>query len=258
MYTLESPQNSGSDELIALDEDKKAASLLAIAETYHALQFVQDAIKSDRLTVGTRHNGFGLAKIQFDKLHALLDVEEDERQRKELNERLLRRANAEIHRLNEELGKKASVEGLANKLHQLNQMIYTWWQELGFTYCKSMIVAHFQGATFDVDFSVSVDRHLNHTERENTPVSSRQAKDSKIDSMKSELDLLNDNGEIYVLDHPQNREWIISRIQDRFPNARIANWESCSIRNNNREFQIRRVKAFIDLTDIEVSDKEGA
>jgi len=244
---LRPTENHGSDEPLVLDADAKATSLKAINSVMGALSYLGERIQKDTAVVSTRYNTLGIARSDLRQLGNTLGAEADTAQEDELRLSLLRQANMENHRLRDELGKGVTVEAIGLKLYHMDRTIYNWWQNLGFTYSKSSIQAHSRGASFQVEFSIGVERHISTMEEK--PVTAKAKLDAKRESLGRELQIVYDGSEPYVLDNPNNREWIKNTLKARFPNCRIYKWESISIHRSD-EFQLRHVEVNIDMTDV--------
>lgn len=146
-----------------------------------------------------------------------------------------------------QMGKGVTIESIGLKLYQLDNTISNWWKNLGFTYSKSSIQAHSQGASFNVEFSVGVERHISSMEEK--PVTAKAKLDAKRESLGKELQIVYDGSEPYVLDNPNNRAWITNTLKARFPRCRIWKWESIAIHRSD-EFQLRHVEVNIDMKDV--------
>lgn len=244
---LRPTENHGSDEPLVVDADAKASSLKAIKGVMGALSYLGEMIQKDTAVVSTRHNTLGVARSDLRELGRILGAEADTEQENELRLQLLRAANMENHRLRDEMGKGVTIESIGLKLYQLDRTIYNWWQNLGFTYSKSSIQAHSQGASFQVEFSVGVERHISTMEPK--PVTAKAKLDAKRVALGKELQIVYEGSEPHVLDNPNNRAWITNTLKARFPRCRIWKWESISIHRSD-EFQLRHVEVNIDMTDV--------
>ena len=240
-------ENHTSDEPLLLDADATASSLKELSSMVGALSWLHELIGKGQATVSTRHNALGIARSNLRQLDKLLGSADDLKQEDDLRLQMLRQANMEVHRLNEELGKGVTVAAIGNKLYLLDRTIYNWWQNLGFTYSKATIQAHSRGAAFHVEFSVGVERHISSMEEK--PVSAKAKLDAKRANLGKQLDIAYDGSEPYVVDNQENRTWITNTLRARFPTSRIWKWESLSVSKLDI-FQIRHVEVNIDITDV--------
>lgn len=244
---LRPTENHGSDEPLKLDPDQKASALKDIKSMIGALSYLGEMIQKNTAVVSTRHNTLGIARSDLRHIGATLGAEADTAQQDELNLQLLRQANMENHRLRDEMGKGVTIEAIGLKLYHLDRTIYNWWKNLGFTYSKSSIQAHSQGASFQVEFSIGVERHISTMEEK--PITAKAKLDAKREKLGQELQIVYDQSEPYVLDNPNNRTWITNTLKARFPNCRIWKWESIAIHRSD-EFQLRHVEVNIDMKDV--------
>lgn len=242
-------ENHGSNEPLLVNDDDKASSLNSIKRIVNALSFLHETMTKGTATVGIRHNTLGISRAEFNRIEELLGAKDDLAQEEELKKNLLRQANLEIHRLREEMGKGVTVEAIGSKLYQLDRTICNWWQNQGFTYSSSKLSAHSRGATFQVEFSVGIDKHVSsHSEK---PVTEKSRIDAKLIALGSELEIVYPKGDDpYVVDNPNNRTWLTNKFKERFPTCRIWKWESMLINGLDDIFQIRRVEVNIDMTDV--------
>lgn len=240
-------KNSSSKEIIKLNEDQVAIASKAINEIFHGLKFLKEEIP--HLTKDIRFNVLSVIKSEFQKLSAILDTEEDEKQKSELEKKLLRKVNFENRRLREEMAKGVTVDSIGAKLYELEQIVYKWWQDLGFSYSKHSILPGPTINQLKTEFSVTLERGISYSERENNPVSARKKKKEKVQALGKELQILESAGENYVLDNENNKTWLINKLKNRFPNIRIFNIKIHSI-YNREEFQITDIEAYIDIKEI--------
>ena len=240
-------ENSGSDEPLLIDADTTALSLQSLKDAVGALSFLHDMLGKGTATVGTRHNSLFLAKNHLERLEGYLGAKDDQKQEEELRNNQLRFANMEIHRLREEMGKGVTIEAIGLKLHRLEKTIYNWWQNQGFTYSKSQLNPNYRGANFLVEFSVRIDRHISSMATK--PVTARAKIAAKREALGKELEIVHDGDEPYVIDNPNNRQWLTNLFMKRFPTCRIFQWKSISC-NRLNIFQIRDVEVNIDITDV--------
>lgn len=240
-------KNSSSKEKISLNEDQVTVALKSINEIFHGLKFLKEEIPN--LTKDIRFNVLSVVKSEFQKLSAILDAEEDEKQKLELKENLLRKANFENRRLREEMAKGVTIDSIGAKLYELEQIVYKWWQDLGFSYSKHSILPGPTINQLKTEFSVTLERGISYSERENNPVSARRKKQEKVQKSGKELQVLESAGENYILDNENNKTWLINKLKNRFPNIRIFNIKINSI-YNREEFQITDIEAYIDIKEI--------
>ena len=247
-------ENHGSNELLELNPDTKVSSLESLKSSINALKFLHELVAKDTATVGVRHNTLGIVRSQLKHLENSLGAKDDIEQQEELKRNLLLQANSEIKRLREEIGKGVTIESIGSKLHQLDRTIYNWWQNLGFSYASTSLMPNHRGATFKVEFSVDLDRHI--SVHSSTPVTDKAKIDVKIADLGKELEItLSRNDDPYILDNTNNRTWLIKKFKERFPNCKIWKWESIAVRSESttpqeNEFKILRVEVNIDMNDV--------
>lgn len=244
---LERPDNSGNSKSLALDADEKAAAMKEISSIVGALSWLHELIEKDQATVATRYNALGINRYGLKHLEEMLGAKDDLAQDKKRDKNLLREANMELHRLREEMGKGVTVEAIGSKLYQLNQTIYNWWQNLGFTYSKSTLNPYSTGASFQVEFSVNVERHV--SSHDPKPVTAKARMESKKQALGKELEIIYDGDEPYVVDNQNNRLWIANKLKERFPKCSINKWDIRSVYRMDI-FQISHVEVSIDMTDV--------
>jgi len=243
-----STENHSSNEPLLIDPDARVSSLESLKSAIGALSFLHELITKGTATIGIRHNTLGICRAKLGQLDKFLGAKDDLKQEEELKKNLLRQANLENHRLREEMGKGVTIESIGSKLHQLDRSIYNWWQNLGFTYSSAKLQPHSHGATFHVEFSVGVERHVSsHSEK---PVTDRARMNAKREALGAELEIVYKSDDPYVVDNPNNRAWLTNKFKERFPTCRIWKWESISARGLDDVFQIRHVEVNIDMTDV--------
>lgn len=249
-------ENSSSRVLLDLDADTRANAINSLVSMIDALGFLRETLVKCNTTKGIRHNSLGIVRFSMESLSKALGADEDTEQEKALVHTKLRQANTEIHRLQDQLGMGVTVQAIGQKLYLLDQTIYNWWQNAGFTYCKSTIRPHSTGACFHVTFSVHIERHI--SSMESKPVTAKKRVDAKRKALGDELDVVYVDEDPAVLDNPNNRQWLINKLRSRFPKCNISRWESFAI-NRLKDFQIVNMEVQIDLTDVgdvfEVNEK---
>ena len=241
-------ENHSSDLPLLIDADTKEASLDSIKSIIGALSYLHELITSETAKVSTRHNTLAISRGQLKQLEKFLGASDDLQQEEQLKKNLLREANTEVYRLREVMANGVSVEAIGNKLYQLDRSIYNWWQNLGFTYSKSKLQPHFKGASFIVEFSVGIDRHVGIDNPK--PVTARTRKNAKFVALGQQLEIVQTNDDPYVVDSPNNRIWFTNKIKERFPTCRIHKWEAVSVMRQEDVFQIRHIEVMIDLIDV--------
>lgn len=241
-------ENHSSDVPLLIDADAREASLESLRNMIGALTFLHEMISKGTATISTRHNTLGISRGELKQLDKFLGASDDLKQEAELRKNLLLEANTEVHRLREEMAKGVTIEAIGNKLYQLDRSIYNWWQNLGFSYSKSILQPNFKGASFVVEFSVGIDRHVSINNPK--PVTARLRKNAKHAVLGKELEIAQSDNDSYVIDSPNNRIWFTNKFKERFPTCRITKWESISVFRQEGQFQIRHVEVYIDITDI--------
>lgn len=240
-------KNHSSDEPLLIDADASASALASLKSIIVALSFLHEMVTKGTATVGTRHNTLGISRSELNNLEKSLGAKDDLQQEDELKKNLLRQANTEVYRLREEMGKGVTIEAIGSKLYQLDRSIYNWWQNLGFSYSSAKMQAHARGASFQVEFSVNIERHI--SSHDPKPVTAKARVAAKQAALGAALEVMYKSDEPYVLDNANNRAWLTNKFKERFPTCRIWKWEAMSI-NNTDEFQIRHVEVNIDITDV--------
>jgi hypothetical protein len=245
---LSMPENRTNESLLLLDPDNTASSLKSLKEIVSALNFLHEQIKKGEVSVSNRHNILSITRSELRYLEKYLGAEADLKQENDLKQNLLRQANMEVARLREELGKGVTVEAIGSKIYQLDRTIYEWWQELGFAYSKATFQSHSRGASFGVEFSVRVERHIGSHEEK--PITAKAKIDATREALGQQLEIVYDGDEPHVVDNPNNRAWLTNKFQERFPTAKVWKWESrCVYRMDI--FEICQVEVRIDITDID-------
>ena len=139
MLSLESTENHSSKEPVELNEDSKAFALKKIQSLFGAITFLNEMIQKETLTKSVRHNTLCVASHDIQDLIQSLGGAEDLKQKEDLNLKLLRQANQEVHRLTAELGKGVTKEAIAVKIGQMCTEVGDWWKEQGFGYSKGTV-----------------------------------------------------------------------------------------------------------------------
>ena len=240
-------ENHSSDKPLLIDADQTAVAVETLKTMIGGLTFLHELLAKGTATVGTRHNTLSIARHGLNKIEDLLGAKDDQSQEEALKKNLLRQANTEVARLREELGKGVTVEGIGSKLHQMQQHMYHWWQNQGFSYSEMTLNPSHSGAAFHVKFSVNVDRHVSRYAEK--PVTAKIKKDAKMAALGEQLQLVHNDQEPYVLDNENNRTWITNLLKARFPGCSIWKWESICIYRLDG-FCIRHVEVRIDIASV--------
>lgn len=250
------PENASDDTPIILNEDTQALVLAKIKEASDALSFVAMFVRDGEITVSSRYNGLSLAESHLNSVKKLLGADADDEQKQEADRKSVRAANMENHRLREEMAKGVTAEAVGLKLNAYKNIVYKWWKNLGFSYCKGSFNAHSHGGGFNVEFTTNIDTHLDCIEREESPISSRKIKDEKVQSISETLDLyVEGRYDHAVVDTPRNRAWIFGELKARFPSIQIHSIESRSISGSDL-LQIMKIEAYLQIEDIDLPEAE--
>lgn len=242
-----SPDNSSSKEKIILDEDQKERSITLCKKIIDASSFVHDFIKSGEITVSVRHNGIECIKHYIKDLGNILGSDDDVKQNQELTKKMLRDAYTEIERLKQEFGKNVSLEPIVSKLHQSDEIIRKWWNELGFSYCTSTVLPWRDSTFFNICFSFGIDGSISFFEEK--PVTAKKKLKEKQRELGKKIELHEHDSDFVVLDNPNNRIWLKQRLSERFPTAEFFKWESYHIRGTDLS-QLFHAEAKINLKEI--------
>lgn len=236
--------NSDSTERVNIDEDARVISLESIKEIFGVLPQLRQLVETRSLSVGGRNLLLTVLRQEGERISKALGHDEDRKQEEDLTRLRIRQANDEIRRLKAELGQKESAEGIANKLSQLRNTIYNWWQNRGFTYAEIFIRESF----LFPKFSVGVERHPSTFTT--TPVTDKEELNKKRAELDKVLDIIEVSGEPHVLDSQRNREWLIALFNQRFPGCQVINIDSNSIYGSPDEFALRHIEVRVPFTSV--------
>lgn len=241
------PANSGSNELISLDDDDKAVCLTSIVKTIDALRLVHELVSKDTCTVGVRHNTLYVSRSYIKKVEEVLGAEDDKKQEEEILTNSLREVNNENRRLRQEMGNGVTVEAIGNKLYSLSQTVYNWWQNLGFGYSTSKIQPYSHASFLEVEFSANLDDMVGTFE--DKPVTAKRKLAAKKARLVSELEFANEDNSKVVVDNQHNRQWFLDKFKERFPGCKVEEFTS---RHDHRSdsFFIRKIHVRINIVDI--------
>lgn len=248
--SLESTENHSSNEPVILDADAKATALKKVQSAYHALSFLNEMITKDSLTKSIRYNTLSVASHDIKDLIKSLGGDEDLKQEDDLRLKNLQRANAEVHRLTAELGKGITKEGVSVKIGQMCQEVEEWWKSLGFGYSKGTISGWRNGSSMTFEFNCHIDMFMSTMEEK--PISKKAKLKERQEEMGKELILIPEqrgSDMMVTLDCPENRQWIVNKLKERFPSIRFHKWESHFI-HGSEDFQITSLHANFPVEEI--------
>lgn len=247
---LAMPANSGSDELLVLDEDTKAASLKAIQQAIGSLSWVFENVRDGTATKQVRFNGVSVAASYVTRLGELLGRDEDTEQEKQLRKSQLRVANDEIHRLRQEMAKGVTVEAMGNKLEELKKTVYYWWKSFGFLTADGNFSPNWKGADFHGKLSCYLDRHGGSVMLEDKPVTAKELALKTLEQLAEQTDIEQEDGsDVHFLDTPRNKDFLVNALTARFPGSRVWAFESNAGRSGF--FHLRNMEVYIPIQSIE-------
>lgn len=242
-------ENSGSDEIVPLTEDKRVASLAAIDSTVDALKFVRDYVKEKRLKKQVWHNGLAAAESQLQRLGKLLGRDEDAAQAKAIEKSQVRILNDEVNRLRAELGAAFSFDGMAAKLEEMKNAVYEWWKSLGFLTSEGGFYHAYRGFHFKGKFSCYIDEHASSF-AEDAPVTAKAKKKTVIDKLRAETDIGGRDDKRF-LDTNRNRAWLIAQFDARFPDNLLCDFNINSFTEDGvRSQYYRSVEVMLPIATI--------
>jgi hypothetical protein len=151
----------------------------------------------------------------------------------------IREKNIEIRRLEQLVGQSRGVDGVAESLSLCSQNFNKYWKKIGFT----LVYDHpseekcggFGAGWGKIYYRAHLATMLNtwidsHTE---TPVSDAEKKGIFIEDMKKLVDLVaEDKYHHLVLDTEKSRNYIESKLRERFPSLTITDWHIQEIRGH--------------------------
>ena len=248
--SLESTENHSSNEPVVLDADTQASALKKIQSAYGALNFLNEMITKNTLTKSIRNNTLSVTSHDVKDLIKSLGGDEDLKQEDDLRLKMLQNANAEVHRLTEELGKGVTKEGIGVKIGQMCKEVQDWWSSLGFGHSKGTITGWRNCASMTMEFNCHIDMFMSTMEEK--PISKKAALKERQEEMGKELILIPEergSDMMVTLDCPENRQWIINKLKERFPGIRFHKWESHFI-HGSEDFQITSCHANFPVEDI--------
>lgn len=244
-----------SKEPLVLSEDEKAVSLKALKDIRFAAATLEEWIKGGKAEQGQADTILSLLESYHSELAKPLKYESYLTKEREERYADIRRANGEIRRLKEQIGSSKPIDGLADQLRYLHEIVYTWWREYGFNYVGD---EQFGPYSYRARFCFQLDSLGLYDE--DKPVSGKERRKERIKKFEEQ-------GFEFIFDkhgeHPKlagtnkNLELVTTLITTRFPSAALHNVQFYLDDKNGSPY-FRDVEVYIrnyaDIPPVEGSD----
>ena len=233
-----------SDETpVVLNDDQKKKLKDKMQELFHSLIFLQEMVGKDELTVSTRCSTVGCAENWMGELAAITGYDSDIQKEKEERSHKIRAANTEIRRLEELVGSERGLDGIAEKLSLVKKNFDDHWKSMGFCLTYSTPIDNERPGGWDaghgrIYFYATLSTHM----------------DRRRDDDPEGLELfLGEPSMPQVLDTPENREYIVSGLQTKYPSLEVLSWSIVQCYGRGcTDMQIRDLVIRIqDITEME-------
>jgi hypothetical protein len=208
-----------SKEPLVLTEDERAVSLKALKDIRFASATLEEWIKSGKAEQGQADTILSLLESYHGELAKPLKYESHLTKEREERYADIRRANKEIHQLKEQIGSSKPIDGLAEQLRYLHDIVSKWWREHGFNYVSD---EQFGSYSYRARFCFQLDSLGIYDE--DRPVTGKKQRKDRIKQFEEQ-------GFEFIYDkhgkHPKlagtnkNLELVSALITSRFPSAAI-------------------------------------
>lgn len=251
---LRVPEDSNDDTPVQLNENQIAVFERSYAKIGEVLGWIRELSKTDGLTVSSIHNAISIATSKLGDMGNALGY--NNKQEEEIKTELIRGLHEKIKRLEEAQGDSYSLEGFGVKLHQADKMISNYWRSLGL---GNLVDVHFSShysamnAKAEAELYVMIEKK-HHDIFEYEPVTNAERKQEQIKELKLNLELYDDspnseNGLLFVLNTPENTEFIFRKLKDKFPTSTVSSFVSQYIYKTELH-RIHKVDLSIPVTDL--------
>lgn len=242
---------------VELNDDQREVIKKNLGELSMAISFLVDTINSGKLTVSTRHSVCRCIENWASSLTKACggDSEIDARRKEESAH--IRKANLEIHRLEQLIGSNRGFDGIPETMSVMSQTFKDYWELMGFSLVydsphRSTIGegGGFQGCHGHLYYHAACVTSLDSMRGdESAPVTAKKKQQEFVENMAAKLDLFGEGRhDRYVLDTPKNRKYIQKALLARFPSLTVEEWcvRSIGRRENKGTFYIRGINIIID------------
>lgn len=236
VYNNRKPLNLNASDI------RKANNLLKNA--IDSLQFFYVRL-NDNPTMTDVHTHMGLFEHYHTELSDIVNYDSVLKEEQEKRHIALRKANMEIHRLNQLLGNGISPEGISTKLKDYDNAIRNWYGAHGFQYARlkeytayGIIYEFNDELQYEPDNGCSSRKEWTETF---TKAYELIAKDNTV------FDIYRDTYHAELLDTDKNKKLITDLITKSFPEAQIREFRS---RMNDFDSYSLRFTVYLPYSDI--------
>lgn len=260
MAELTTPKNMRDDTPVKLTPDQREVTLKMTREIAGVASWIADLIKREQFTVSNRSTSVGLLVHYVRDIGKAVGHDADIAVEREHDLATIRALHGEIADLRHQIGESAPVEGMSERLSLIGRDIDEWWRGLGFCLHEINIRPSSHRTWVNAEFSTMLDDGV--TTFSETPVSDREHARTRLDELRSSgLDVHVGEDREYpkVVDTPASREWIMTRLRERFPSVRLWKWKALTLGERSRPdaSQIRAACVNFDFADLIRFDSEA-
>lgn len=234
-----------------LDENQKVVLLKALKDIHFANGQLRDWVSKDILTEEMSKTLPSLIESYFGTVAKTLNYDSHLLAEQEARYAEIKKANRTINELRDQLGSSKPVDGLAEQLKHLVDVVSNWWNQEGFNHVSNQKFYPYGGMR--MEFSFMLDSYSRFSK---TPVSDARDKQEHIQHLRDMgfefADFENGRSEkLNLIDNPHNRLLLSKMLKERFPSIKIHSWDNKSSYSDDEIFVIWHIDASIyDLKDI--------
>lgn len=237
--------------MIQLNADDKAVLLKALKDIHFANGQLREWVSKGSLTEEMSKTLPSLIESYFSEAAKVLNYESHLIAEKEKRHLEIRKANLTIHELKEKLGSNKPVDGLAEQLKYLSNIVRDWWNEEGFRHVSEVKFHPYGGMEMEFCFMLESSSSFSKT-----PETDKRNKKEHIQHLRDMgfafADFESDRYEkLKLIDNQSNRSLLIKMLKHRFPSLEVNSFNNKNCRSRDDVFTIWHVDATIyDLADI--------
>jgi hypothetical protein len=229
------------ENIIKLNIDSKEVCLKALKDMNGQIGFFYDLIKKDQLTEEMRDNLSSLFEYSMSDLSKQTGYDSNSAKKVEEKHAEIRNLNLKIRELEEKLGSDDITDKVSAQIKHLTDLVEKWWDIDGFKYIREIFVRPY--GTLEITFGFSFnDFSSSYSDK---PITVKEKHKSWIEEVQERgFRLINSNRDVNLIDDDHNRKLLAELIKNRFPSAKILQWENYAVYKTDK-FQLRSVNVLI-------------
>lgn len=234
------------NELVVLNEDQKAVAVKSLKDLYFAVSEMHTRLLAGELDVEMKDTLFSLFESYVSEASKVIGYDSNASKAIAEKHDEIRKANQQIHELEEKLANNTQVDGLTKLMYAMHTALYDWWKIQGFNLVTDdSFGVYGYKARFCLDT-----RHISFMSRH--PVTEKRNQKSKLEKMIEEgyEFILEDGDEYVLLDNENNRQKIINLLKSKFPSSDIICWSNWCVHKTDK-FRLKDFECYIrDLSEM--------